>query len=138
MCPHCGLRILTLEPALMATETGLMSRVKKVDPVFLLLRQGGLEVWSISRHECMLTFEAKQIVKAKFSSRYVVAKLPPLPQNAWEESYDTLHDFERRLKRRHSLAWLDREERERMIWRGITILLRDGAKFFFAIEQGRA
>jgi len=137
LCPHCGLRILTLEPALMAMETGFMSRVKKVDPVFLLLRQGGLEIWSISRHECMLTFEAKQIAKAKFSGRYIVAELPPLPQSAWENAGGVLSYFKQRLKRRHFLFWLNREEMERSEWRGITIVLRDGAKFFFAIEQGR-
>ena len=99
-CPHCGAKVLMAQNALMATELGLMGRVKKVDPVVLILHERGLDMVSLSSYE-WTTFEAKDIKAARFRPRAVTAKLPLLPDESWEEVGDVLQKFDNMLKSRH-------------------------------------
>jgi len=101
-CPHCGAKVLATEPALLAKETGFISRVKQVDPVLLVLTERGLDLWSLTRNDWILAVEAKEITSAKFiPDRFVTAKLPELPQEAWEEAGPMLKAFDHMLKLRH-------------------------------------
>jgi len=144
-CPHCGARVLATEPALLATDMGFMSRVKQVDPVLLVLTERGLDVWGLTRNDWILAVEAKEITSAKFiPDRFVTAKLPELPQEAWEVAGPMLKAFDHMLKLRHwryriSRGMFDEADwtyslREAQ-WRGVQVRLHDGREFYFAIEQ---
>jgi hypothetical protein len=86
----------------LAKETGFISRVKQVDPVLLVLTERGLDLWSLTRNDWILAVEAKEITSAKFiPDRFVTAKLPELPQEAWEEAGPMLKAFDHMLKLRH-------------------------------------
>ena len=144
-CPHCGAKVLMVQNALMATETGVMGRVKKVDPVVLILHERGLDTVSLSSHE-WTTFDAKDIKTAKFRPRTVTAKLPILPDESWEASGDVLQRFDNMLKTRHRSHRLKQGRFEELDWtynilesewRGVVLALHDGRELYFATEQAK-
>jgi len=142
-CPHCGAKVLMAEPALMATETGFMSRVKQVEPVILIMREGGLDVWSLTKNEAILILETAEIQKTEFvGSRVVAAPLPQLGQQLAQQhlrrgdarAMEFLDSLLRAPGRNLLIDLYHTSVREKQ-WRGITLVLRDARRFFFAIER---
>jgi len=134
-CPHCGANVLTTQPALLATETGFMSRVKQVDLVLIVLTERSVDVWSASQNGWTLSLEAREILRAKFiASRQVTAKLPKLPQEAQEVVGSAPEIFEDMLKVTHWSYGIGNHLKESS-WPGVQIKLHDGREFFFAIER---
>ena len=137
-CPHCGAKVLTTQPALLATETGFMSRVKQVDLVLIVLTERSVDVWSASQNGWTLSLEAREILRAKFiASRQVNAKLPELPEKAREIVGPMREFFDDKLKQwRFRLLRADwADALKESSWPGVQIKLHDGREFFFAIER---
>ena len=134
-CPHCGAKVLTTQPALLATEAGFMSRVKQVDLVLIVLTERSVDVWSASQNDWTLSLEAREIIRTKFiASRQVTAKLPKLPQEAQEVVGSAPEVFEDMLNVRHWSYGIGNHLKESS-WPGVQIKLHDGREFFFAIER---